>query len=93
MLIKSIGNDICVMLVYADDIIFGSTNKDFVNKFITYMDSEFEINLIGELNFFLELQINKLRRESICIKQYMTRNLLKNLYYKVLKVHYNDNQY
>src|ERR1044071_4500165 len=49
--------EILVVQVYVDDIIFGSTNPALVEKFKDLMSSEFEMSMIGELSFFLGLQV------------------------------------
>jgi hypothetical protein len=46
-------------LVYVDDIIFGCTNDPSVQWFANSMQTEFEMSLIGELSYFLGLQINQ----------------------------------
>jgi hypothetical protein len=46
-------------LVYADDIIFGCTNESFVHWFANSMQAEFEMSMIGELSYFLGLQVNQ----------------------------------
>jgi hypothetical protein len=66
--IKTKGNDLLIMLVYADDIIFGSNNASLVQWFSFSMQSEFEMSMIGELSFFLGLQITQ-RFEGIFISQ------------------------
>ena len=43
--------------VYVDDIIFGSTNHSLVIGFEKLTTSEFEMSMIGELSFFLGLQV------------------------------------
>ena len=68
LFLKNNGNDLFVAQVYVDDIICGSTNKDFLNEFINHMESEFEMSLVGELTFFLGLQI-KQTKEGIYIHQ------------------------
>jgi hypothetical protein len=40
-----------------DDIIFGSSSQSLVAWFAEDMSREFEMNLMGELQFFLRLQI------------------------------------
>ena len=50
---------ILVVQVYIDDIIFGSTNLGLVEKFKDLMSSDFEMSMIGELSFFLGLQITQ----------------------------------
>jgi hypothetical protein len=57
--IKSEGDDILVVLVYVDDIIFGCTNDSFVQWFSNSMQTEFEMSMIGELSYFLGLQVNQ----------------------------------
>jgi len=55
--IKSEGDDLLVVLIYVDDIIFGSPNDSSVLWFSNTMQSEFEMSMIGELSYFLGLQI------------------------------------
>jgi Reverse transcriptase (RNA-dependent DNA polymerase) len=54
---KKKDNDLLLVQVYVDDIIFGSINPAFAKKFSSLMDSEFEMSMMGELIFFLGLQI------------------------------------
>ena len=54
---KKIGKDLFVSQIYVDDIIFGSTNQDFCEEFGNMMANEFEMSMIGELSYFLGLQI------------------------------------
>jgi hypothetical protein len=46
-----------IVLVYVDDIIFGRNNASLVQWFSFSMKYEFEMSMIGELSFFLGLQI------------------------------------
>jgi hypothetical protein len=48
-----VGKDIFVCQIYVDDIIFGSTNYEFCEKFSRIMPKRFEMSMMGELNFFL----------------------------------------
>jgi hypothetical protein len=57
---KKIGKDLFVLQIYVDDIIFGSTNQDFCEEFENMMPSELEMSMIGELSYFLGLQIKQL---------------------------------
>ena len=61
LLTKKLGNDLFVMQIYVDDIIFGSTNQDFCEEFGKMMASEFEMSMIGELSYFLSLQIKQMK--------------------------------
>ncbi|GJT84538.1 retrovirus-related pol polyprotein from transposon TNT 1-94 [Tanacetum coccineum] len=49
-----------VVQIYVDDIIFGSTSQNLCDDFATIMHNEFEISMMGELNFFLGLQIKQI---------------------------------
>jgi hypothetical protein len=66
--IKTEGNDLLIVLVYVDDIIFGSNNASLVQWFSSAMQSEFEMSMIGELSFFLGLQITQ-RSEGLFLSQ------------------------
>ena len=49
---KKLENDLFVLQIDVDDIIFGSTNQDFCEEFDKMMASEFEMSMIGELIYF-----------------------------------------
>ena len=55
--IKYEGDNILVVLVYVDDIIFGCTNDSSIQCFPNAMQSDFDMSIIGELSFFLGLHI------------------------------------
>jgi len=48
-----------IVQIYVDDIIFGATNNDLCDEFLTLMSNEFEVSMMGKLNFFLGLQIKQ----------------------------------
>jgi hypothetical protein len=47
------------MQVYVDDIVFGGSCNSLVGRFADDMSREFEMSMMGELQFFLELQIEQ----------------------------------
>ncbi|GJS40044.1 putative ribonuclease H-like domain-containing protein [Tanacetum coccineum] len=51
--------DIMLVQVYVDDIIFGSTNKSWCDEFEVLMQSRFQMSSMGELTFFLGLQVKQ----------------------------------
>nr|GEW78078.1 retrovirus-related Pol polyprotein from transposon TNT 1-94 [Tanacetum cinerariifolium] len=51
------GEDILLVQIYIDDIIFVSTNTKYSKRFENLMHSRFEMSLMGEMKFFLGLQI------------------------------------
>nr|GEZ95022.1 copia protein [Tanacetum cinerariifolium] len=54
--------DILLVQIYVDDIIFGSTNPKVSKQFEKLMHSKFEMSMMGELKFFLEIQIHQSSR-------------------------------
>ena len=61
LFLKSKGEYLFIVQVYVDDFIFGATHYDLCNEFSDMMRSEFEMSMMGELNFFLGLQSSKLQ--------------------------------
>ncbi|GKC71481.1 putative ribonuclease H-like domain-containing protein, partial [Tanacetum coccineum] len=60
--------DILLVQVYVDDIIFGSTKKELCIAFEKLMHEKFQISSMGELTFFLGLQV-KQKKDGIFISQ------------------------
>nr|KYP49021.1 Copia protein [Cajanus cajan] len=54
--------------IYVDDIVFGSTNVSLCKEFAKAMQGEFEMLMMGELTFFLGLQIKQMN-DGIFISQ------------------------
>ncbi|GJW66604.1 putative ribonuclease H-like domain-containing protein [Tanacetum coccineum] len=57
-----------VIQVYVDDIIFGSTNKELCTGFEKLMKDKFQMSSMGELTFFLGLQVQQ-KEDGIFISQ------------------------
>ncbi|GJV94990.1 retrovirus-related pol polyprotein from transposon TNT 1-94 [Tanacetum coccineum] len=52
--------NLIIVQIYVNDIIFGSTCQELCDDFAKIMHDEFEMSMMGELNFFLGLQIKQL---------------------------------
>nr|GEY12715.1 hypothetical protein [Tanacetum cinerariifolium] len=78
LFIKRQKRDIQLVQIYVDDIIFGSTNKDLCKAFENLMKDKFQMSSMGELTFFLGLQV-KQNKDEIFISQdkYVTEILRK----------------
>ncbi|GJW68388.1 retrovirus-related pol polyprotein from transposon TNT 1-94 [Tanacetum coccineum] len=59
LFIKKKGKHIMLIQIYVDDIIFGSTNPKYCTKFSELMVKRFEMSMMGEMKFFLGLQVNQ----------------------------------
>ncbi|GKD61332.1 putative ribonuclease H-like domain-containing protein [Tanacetum coccineum] len=68
LFIKKQKGDILLVQVYVDDIIFGSTNKDLCTAFEKLMKDKFQMSSMGELTFFLGLQVQQ-KEDGIFISQ------------------------
>jgi uncharacterized membrane protein YciS (DUF1049 family) len=65
---KTKNDDLLIVQIYVDYIIFGSTNENMCSEFSKIIQKKFEISMLGELNFFLGLQI-KQTKNGIFINQ------------------------
>nr|GFB01881.1 hypothetical protein [Tanacetum cinerariifolium] len=59
LFIRRFYNDILVVQVYVDDIIFGSSHPRYIQLFSDLMKSRFEMSMMGEMTFFFGLQVNQ----------------------------------
>ncbi|GKB85488.1 retrovirus-related pol polyprotein from transposon TNT 1-94 [Tanacetum coccineum] len=66
--IKKDKHDIILVQVYVDDIIFGSTKKTWCDEFEALIKGRFQMSSMGELTFFLRLQV-KQKADGIFISQ------------------------
>ena len=57
--VKIENDKLLILVVYVDDIIFGSNEESMNQSFSLVMQKEFEMSLLGELTYFLGLQIQK----------------------------------
>jgi hypothetical protein len=74
---KKIGKDLFVLQIYVDDIIFGSTNQDYCDEFGKMMAKEFEMFMIGELSYFLGLQIKQMKNVTFVSQGKYIKDMLK----------------
>ncbi|GKB88321.1 uncharacterized mitochondrial protein-like protein [Tanacetum coccineum] len=71
-------------MVYVDDIIFGSTKKELCIAFEKLIHEKFQLSSMGELTFFLGLQVQQ-KKDGIFISQdkYVDEILKKFMFTKV----------
>ncbi|GKD74671.1 retrovirus-related pol polyprotein from transposon TNT 1-94, partial [Tanacetum coccineum] len=56
---RKAGNDLLLVQIYVDDIIFASTNTAMCNEFANQMTTKFRMSMMGKMSFFLGLQISQ----------------------------------
>ncbi|KAK1414964.1 hypothetical protein QVD17_30730 [Tagetes erecta] len=59
LFMKRENEDLLCVQVYVDDIIFGSTSSSMCKEFEEIMKSRFQMSSMGEINFFLGLQVKQ----------------------------------
>ncbi|WVZ76409.1 hypothetical protein U9M48_024386 [Paspalum notatum var. saurae] len=71
------GGDTLIVQIYVDDIIFVGSSHALVSSFAEQMSREFEMSLMGELQFFLGLQIKQGLEGTFVHQAKYTRDILK----------------
>jgi hypothetical protein len=59
LFIRNQGNHKLIAQIYVDDIIFGATLDSQAHEFAEEMKQEFEMSMIGELTYFLGMQVKQ----------------------------------
>nr|GEW65831.1 retrovirus-related Pol polyprotein from transposon TNT 1-94 [Tanacetum cinerariifolium] len=77
LFISKHGEDILLVQIYIDDIIFSSTNPKLSKQFEKLMHNKFEMSMIGELKFFLGIQINQSPRGIFINQAKYSQEILK----------------
>ncbi|CAJ2665853.1 unnamed protein product [Trifolium pratense] len=63
--------------IYVDDIVFGGMSRQMVEHFVHQMQSEFEMSLVGELTYFLGLQVKQMEDTIFISQEKYARNIVK----------------
>ncbi|WVZ93799.1 hypothetical protein U9M48_039754 [Paspalum notatum var. saurae] len=69
--------DTLIVQIYVDDIIFGGSSHALVSSFAEQMSRKFEMSLMGELQFFLRLQIKQCPEGTFVHQAKDIRDILK----------------
>jgi hypothetical protein len=71
------GDDILIVQVYVDDIVFGGLSHSLVARFVEDMSKTFEMSMMGELQFFLGLQIKQVKKGTFVHQAKYAKDILK----------------
>jgi hypothetical protein len=63
--------------VYVDDIVFGGSSNSLVARFADDMSREFEMSMIGELQFFLGFQIKQSKEGTFVHQAKYTNDIMR----------------
>jgi hypothetical protein len=70
------GRDILIVQVYVDDIVFGGSYNSLVARFAEDMSREFEMSMMGDLQFFLRLQIRQSKQGTFVHQVKYTKDIV-----------------
>jgi isopentenyldiphosphate isomerase len=79
------GNDFLLVQIYVDDIIFGGSSHSLVSSFQEMIENEFQISIMGELTFFLGIQVKKTKQDTFVHQAKYTKDHVKELNIDELK--------
>jgi hypothetical protein len=71
------GNDFLLVQIYVDDIIFGGSSHSLVLSFQAMMENEFQMSMMGELTFFLGIQVKQTKEGTFVHQAKYTKDLIK----------------
>jgi hypothetical protein len=54
--------DFLLVQIYVNDIIFGGSSHALVSRFQEMMKNEFQMSMMGELTFFLGIQVKQMKQ-------------------------------
>jgi hypothetical protein len=69
--------DFLLVQIYMDDIIFGGSSHSLVSSFQEMMESEFQMSMMGELTFFLGIQVKQIKQFTFVHQAKYTKDLMK----------------
>ncbi|GJW91303.1 putative ribonuclease H-like domain-containing protein [Tanacetum coccineum] len=85
LFIKKDRRDIMLVQVYVDDIIFGSTKSSMVKDFEDLMQKEFKMSSMGELTFFLGLQVKQTSTGIFLSQDKYVKDILNKFDFRTIK--------
>jgi hypothetical protein len=77
--------DFLLVQIYVDDIIFGVSSHSLVSRFQKMMENEFQMSMMGELTFFLGIQVKQTKQGTFVHQAKYTKDLMKKFNMTELK--------
>jgi hypothetical protein len=71
--------------IYVDDIIFGGSSHTLVSRYQEMMESEFQMSMMGELTFFLGIQVKQTKQGTFMHQAKYTKDVMKKFNMAELK--------
>ena len=77
LFVKDDNGRLMIAHIYVDDIVFGGISNKMILHFIQQMQSEFKMNLVGELTYFLGLQVKQIEDTIFISQSKYAKNIVK----------------
>jgi hypothetical protein len=71
------GNNFLLVQICVDDIIFGGSSHSLVSSFQAMMENEFQMSMMGELTFFVGIQVKQTNEGTFVHQAKYTKDLIK----------------
>ena len=85
MFIKWSNDELLVAQIYVNDIVFGATSRELTLSFDEKMKTKFKMSMVGQLTFFLGLQIRQLKDRTFFSQSKYAKELVKKFSLKSSK--------
>jgi hypothetical protein len=72
-----LGNDFLLVQIYVDDIIYGGSSHSLMSNFQAMMENEFQMSMMGELTFFLDIQVKQIKEGTFVHQSKYMNDLIK----------------
>lgn len=63
--------------IYVDDIVFGGMSSKLVEHFIQQMKSKFKMRFVGEITFFMGVQVKQMKDGTFMSQSKYAKNFVK----------------
>jgi hypothetical protein len=79
-------NDFLLVQIYVDNIIFGRSSDVLVSGFQEIIEKEFQMTMMGELTFFLGIQVKQTKQSTFIHQAKYMKDLMKKFNMAELKL-------
>jgi hypothetical protein len=79
------GTEFLLVQIYVDDIFLGGSSHTLVSRFQEMMENEFQMSMMGELTFFLGIQVKQIKEGIFIHQAKYTKDLMKKFNIPELK--------
>jgi hypothetical protein len=71
------GTAFLLVQIYVDDMIFDGSSHSLMSSFQEMMENEFQMSMMGELTFILDIQVKQMKQGTFIYQDKYTKDLMK----------------